>query len=176
MLIDLPTFIEPQQLAKHHSRLTGQMAVQHLLRLRDSLSEVRGNISVDWQFSLIEHNCIKIEGYINALLPVICQRCLLPMDMAIGLPVALTLLPVGHTENDLPDGYEVITLTNTSISLISLIEDELILGLPIAPKHLNCPSNEYILASNSVQESDDKSNPEMAQRYYPFQDLSRWQK
>ena len=56
--------------------------------------------------------------------------------------------------NDLPVGYESLTLTKIPVSLTTLIEDELILALPIVVKHTDCPSHEFQMCeteNNNIQ-------------------------
>jgi uncharacterized protein len=102
----------------------------------------------------------------QAQLPLRCQRCLQPMLTEIDTKVALVVLdsePSQNSQNsqneELPVGYETITLTSTQVSLITLIEDELILALPIVAMHTACPSNECQYVSSIAEDKTLKNNP-----------------
>jgi uncharacterized protein len=151
MLKDLPTWIDPKCLAVARENLNGHIAFAQMERLRHSLCDVQGDAHIDWLFATDNKQRPTIFGRVQAQLPMLCQRCLQPMYWAIDKRVALVVLTHEPTENDeLPTGYEAITLTSTPVSLKSLIEDELILALPITAAHQACPSNEYKLPAEDL--------------------------
>jgi uncharacterized protein len=156
---ELPTLIEPVRLALCGEQLKGKLPLKPMSRLHDSLCEVEGEVEIDWLFSTDEKQRPTIRGRIQTLLKMVCQRCLQPMPWPIETSVALVLLKEGQTENELPDGYEALTLTSTQISLITLVEDELILALPIVAKHTSCPSNEYQVAEDFNKDLAYQNNP-----------------
>jgi len=159
MLEDLPTLIDPKHLAFQGYHLKGSVALEQMSRMTDVLCEVAGNVVIDWLFTTDEQQRPIIQGYIQTQLSLQCQRCLQPMLWPIHAKVALMVLKEGQTEDDLPLGYETLTLTNTPISLPTLIEDELILALPIVVKHMVCSSNEYQLNKSQLEKSRLKNNP-----------------
>lgn len=168
MLEDLPVFIEPKRLALRNTRLKGYIALGQMLRLQDSLYEPQGDTYIDWLFTTDEQQRLLIEGVIQTQLPLQCQRCLQRLLWSINTKVALIVLPAGQTEEDITSAHEVLTLTATPVSLATLVEDELLLALPIVPKHAVCPSNDYQLSESFEEDS--------AEHYNPFQVLSKLKK
>lgn len=169
MLKELPTWIDPTRLAKTYSHLNGRVAFAQMERLRDSLCDVQGNAQIDWFFALDDKQRPTIVGGLQAQLSMLCQRCLQPMSWAIDKQVALVILTHELNENEeLPADYEAITLVKTPLLLKTLIEDELILALPIIARHEVCPSNEYQLPENLDQDLSCRNNP--------FQVLSKLKK
>jgi len=143
MLKDLPTLIEPKQLALETRHLKGKIALAQI-----------------WLFAQDEKGRPTIQGDMQAPLSVLCQRCLQPMRWVCNTKVALIILTDEQIENEkLPVGYEAITLTSTQVSLIRLVEDELILALPIVTMHKKCPSNEFQLAESLLENNTYKNNP-----------------
>jgi len=69
-----------------------------------------------------------------------CQRCLGEMDWDLAVDSALMpvragqALPADELENDEFDAIEV----DGELDVLSLVEDEIILALPIAPRHEDC--------------------------------------
>lgn len=88
---------------------------------------------------------------IKAELPVICQRCL--DQMTIRLDLAFDYLISDATIDALDDNDEVDWLeADNEMNLQELIEDELLLAMPMAPVHEeNC--------SKSSMQSGEKPNP-----------------
>ncbi|RKZ90636.1 MAG: hypothetical protein DRR19_09475 [Candidatus Parabeggiatoa sp. nov. 1] len=160
MLKSLPTWIFPKRLALARDNLKGHVALAQMERLHDSLCDVQGDAHIDWSFAMDDKQRPTISGSVHAQLPMLCQRCLQPMLWPVDKRVALVILTHEPTENEeLPAGYEANTLINTPNSLITLIEDELILALPIVAIHSICPSNEYQLQETLAEDLTFQNNP-----------------
>ena len=89
--------------------------------------------------------------HINSRLPVICQRCLEEMfvDIALDFDYLLSNLQAENDEdNDEIDWLEM----NAEMDVRDLVEDELLLAMPIAPVH------EAGCSKHSMQ-SGEKPNP-----------------
>ncbi len=72
--------------------------------------------------------------HIKTSLPVICQRCL--DEMLINLDLNFDYLLSDSTINEMEDNDEIDWLEiNSEMSVHELIEDELLLAMPIAPAH-----------------------------------------
>ena len=88
---------------------------------------------------------------IDAKLPVICQRCLDKMLVHLNLDfdyIVCKELPIEIDENDDTDWLEAAPEMN----LQALIEDELLLAMPLAPMH------DHDCSKQSMQ-SGEKPNP-----------------
>jgi uncharacterized protein len=88
---------------------------------------------------------------IRANLPVVCQRCL--DEMLVDLDLSFNYLISNTVINEFDENDEVDWLeANNEMNLQELIEDELLLAMPIAPTHeKNC--------SKLSMESGEKPNP-----------------
>jgi uncharacterized protein len=154
------TLIDPKHLAFQGYHLNERVGLAQLRRLHESLYEFKGEVEIDLQFAVDDQDRPTIVGRVMAHFPLLCQCCLQSMPWSIDASVALMILKDGQTEDDLPEGYDALTLTGTQISLITLIEDELILALPIVPKHSVCPPNEYQVRESELENSNlQKNNP-----------------
>lgn len=72
--------------------------------------------------------------HIKSQLPVICQRCL--NEMLITLDLNFDYLLSNSTINEMEDSDEIDWLEmNSEMDVRELIEDELLLAMPIAPAH-----------------------------------------
>lgn len=81
---------------------------------------------------------VTIEGS----LPVVCQRCLHGFDLAIAQQTALLLARTEAELGPLDDGETEVVLAATPLDALTLVEDEVLLSLPIAPSHAEaqCPA------------------------------------
>ncbi|MEK7990760.1 MAG: YceD family protein [Thiotrichaceae bacterium] len=158
MLNDLPKQIDPIHLAQQSVVLNGDIDFDDMPRLQSSLNDKQGSAYFEWHFTQDEDKHHLIQGSIKSTVGLICQRCLKPVAWVVNQKVGLMILTQRHTENDLPDGYDALELEHNPIELISLVEDELILALPIIASHDICPENEYQQAETWEHFRED-SNP-----------------
>ncbi|MCK5719187.1 MAG: DUF177 domain-containing protein [Thiomargarita sp.] len=167
MLKYLPNFIDPRQLAIANRYLKGNIDFSKMTRLHNNLYDTKGYITINWLFSLDDKNRPTIQGDTEASLSIICQRCLQPVIWLVKTYTRLIMLNSESKNNELPSDYETIMMTDTPISLFNLVEDELILSLPITVTHEICTSNKYQITT--------KSKP-IIQQNNPFQVLSQLKK
>lgn len=77
----------------------------------------------------------RINGRIQAVLPRICQRCLEPMVERADCEFLWLLARDESEYRSLDERYESVLLCDEPQDLITLIEDELILSVALAPVH-----------------------------------------
>lgn len=77
---------------------------------------------------------------ISGRLVMVCQRCLGAMEFPLRVENRLLLVPPGQPwpEDELSeDGYDAVA-AEKEMALLPLIEEEILLALPIAPRHEAC--------------------------------------
>lgn len=88
-----------------------------------------------------------------------CQRCLMPLHKELEVERSFRFVPDESEAERLDEDSDddVLVLTH-SLNLTELVEDELILALPIVPRHEVCPQP---LPSASAEEEDasPRANP-----------------
>ncbi|ABD69456.1 protein of unknown function DUF177 [Rhodoferax ferrireducens T118] len=99
---------------------------------------------------------------VDASLPLICQRCLGPVDIAVC--VSRSFRFVGSEEaaeaQDEEADEDVLVLSR-DFNLADLIEDEVLMALPVIPRHETCPVALKLTAVDPgfESESTEKVNP-----------------
>jgi uncharacterized protein len=68
-------------------------------------------------------------------LPLVCQRCLEVMEHRIELVFALAIADAREDVATLAEPFDVITIDAEGLCLLTVIEDEILADLPIAPMH-----------------------------------------
>ena len=131
---DLPHTIAPERLAREGVRLQGQLQLRDMSRLAPLLSDRQGVVDVTLAFSRPERGFTCITGNYATRLELVCQRCLEPISvsLAAGISVGIT---VPDKMKQLPGSLEPLVLTGETMLLTDFIEDEILLGLPLAPMH-----------------------------------------
>lgn len=153
---DLPLRIEPKRLARAGETIAGQYAIHGMQRLGELLHDTTGKVTFRLEFSFDdERNIPLIKGGIEALVNIPCQRCLAGMAFKISNPVYLGITTSRTGSLALPEECEPLQLEEESIALQGLIEDELILALPISAMHNTdeCKATELLNAINDKSRS-----------------------
>lgn len=120
--------------------LAGEAPVMAFGRLADQLAE-RGGM-VRWRLlgSLDADGKPRLTVEVSGQLALRCQRCLGALQQPLAIAAVLQPmrpgqeLPEGELENDEVDAIEV----DGALDALSLVEDEILLALPIAPRHEDC--------------------------------------
>ncbi len=123
-------------------RLRGAWPVSVMPRLRDELHEDAGTVEFEVQGGHDAHGRPQLALRASATLQLTCRRCLAAAEYALGAEATL-LLAASQAEVDAEpisvDGPDWI-VAQKEMALRDLIEDELLLALPYAPRHENCPA------------------------------------
>ncbi len=132
----LPELIYPLQLDRSGRSLQGQIPVARMWRLAEALCSTAGEIVIDLRFRRGDHGCLCIQGTIQGELQLVCQRCLEPLPWPAYCEMRLGLIPTVMSRERLEPGYEpLVAQEDSPLSLVTIVEDELILALPIVPMH-----------------------------------------
>lgn len=142
MLQRLPVQIDPFRLAETGRMLEGQLELAGMKRLAGYLHAAEGLVDTSLSFGVDESGLRYLEGRLRAVLEVICQRCMEPMRVPVNHAFVLGLVSSEHEADRLPDGYEPLLVDSNRMLLSDIVEDELILAIPIVPMHspAECPA------------------------------------
>ena len=95
-------------------------------------------------------------------LPQICQRCLGSVDVAVLFHREFRFVAteqLAEAEDEASD--EDVLVLSRDFNLLELIEDELLMALPVVPKHAVCPDpvKLHVADPDFVAEDSEKPNP-----------------
>jgi uncharacterized protein len=158
------TAIDPWRLAKNAQTLRGNFSVSEMPRLLSGLAlENNSQGRFEWHFG-VKNGRAYIQGYAEVCVEAVCQRCLQPMQLPLRANTLAGLLRLGQNEDSLPEDWDPLLIEDVPVAFMDLLEDELILALPLVFRHAHCPSNEYQTATEEkppeVSEiSETKDNP-----------------
>lgn len=128
-------FIDSLDFAVNGMQIDTQVPFAELPRLLDVLDNPQGVLHYTLQGGLDSLGRPVLDVSINGVCQLRCQRCLNGMDYAIQHEARLLLcdqaaLDVLEDEEEF-DGI----LADAHLDVLALLEDEILLSLPIAPKH-----------------------------------------
>jgi uncharacterized protein len=142
----LPVTIDPIQLAERGARLTGTLPLKSMARLTQNCRDGAGDVFVDLAFERgVGEKVFLMHGTLRVQLRTTCQRCLEGMDINLEASPSLVLLR-SEAAQDLSGDDPDTLVADKPVSLIALVEDELLLVLPMVPMHelSQCPAKKYV--------------------------------
>lgn len=122
----------------------GQLPLAAMPRLAADLAAARGDAVFDLEFGKDELGTAFLHVRASAALPLTCQRTLDVFELPVQIDSRLGLITREEDEAGLPAGYEPLLLTDSALRLAEVIEDELILALPVVPVK---PGTEHVQQS-----------------------------
>lgn len=134
---------DPFRFAAEARTLEGVGAVADMLRLSDALASSVGQVSWRVEGSMVEgveapepRLRLTVEGELQ----LCCQRCLGGMAWPVQVDSVLQPVRSGQPipEDELEDDEVDAIELDGELDVLALVEDEILLALPIAPRHQVC--------------------------------------
>lgn len=158
----IPDYIEPYKLADRNITYKGNITLADLPRLRDAVASSEANIHVEVVFKRGDQKQALMSIMLDATLYLVCQRCLDIMTFSSTGTYHYMFMIDEKEEVLLPEGYDALEVgAKDPFDLKVLIEDELLLALPIIPIHeLNeCQQLVMLNESEPAETEVKRSNP-----------------
>lgn len=158
----LPKEIDPLRLAQNGLKLTGQLAVTEMPRLLQSLVSDEGRVDVDIAFDVDEINTPFMQGEFTTTVLMTCERCMEAMKVDLKVNSLLAMVTNERKIAGLAEQYDPWLLESSDdVLLSSVVEDELILALPLVPRHDEAclPASEWSSADEMAKEVEEKVSP-----------------
>lgn len=157
--------LDVAQLAAEGAELAGQLPLSELTRLADMHMAGDGPAAeVQWQVQgelrPVTGGAAEVWLHLQAQveLDLCCQRCLGPVHETVTIAKPLRFVSdeaqAAALDAELED--DVLALERT-LDLRELVEDELLLALPLVPRHAECPVPLPMPADDAV--ADEMANP-----------------
>lgn len=149
-----PVIVNNLDIAKKGQETSGVLFLSDLARLSEAVHSVgKQDVKIHYQLSG-EAKKLQLPSLhlrVATKLPVLCQRCLEPMqlDMVLDFNYVISATEPPALVDD--DDFEWLE-PSKEMNLSELIEDELLMALPIAPTHLTS-------CAPSSMEVGEKINP-----------------
>jgi uncharacterized protein len=163
MSAEVPEVLDAWRMVAARRSFDGRLPLTALVRLRDLLTDDQGEVRFSLDFGQDALQVPFVELRIEAELPLTCQRSLQRFLFPVLVVQRLGLIrgssqTVEADEAALPSGYEALEIGDDGqLRPADLVEDELILAVPLVPVK---PGSESVERDWPVQaEEQERTNP-----------------
>jgi uncharacterized protein len=127
-----------EALGVRQGELGGELELASLPRLAGLLHSAAGSVRASLHFRQRGIGAVAATLSFDTTVELLCQRCLEPFAQPIEERLELMLVESSASSVSsvsIPEGYEPVELDNGRLLPARLIEDELIVSIPLVPKH-----------------------------------------
>lgn len=163
MFDKLPDLIDPIYSAQHHKRFKARVNQTKFLRLLEHLVTADDDVLVDIEFYRHpKHKLVAFDMHLETVLNLRCQRSMDAFDYPVKSDVTGVFVESLAFAETLPNEIEVYELPEDKLSLIELIEDEVLLCVPLSPideSREMAYENPPKVDEQTFEEAEPKENP-----------------
>lgn len=155
----LPREIDPFRFAHNGRELEGEIELTSLSRLKPSLFNETGTVKVKMRFDIDQTGTPYMQGQFVADLSLTCERCLGELLYPVTIETLLGLVKHERLVSKLSEQYEPWVIDDSEfVNPADVVEDELILALPLVPKHdFDClPKEVWQSGDKEIEEKPEK--------------------
>jgi uncharacterized protein len=159
MSAGLPQHIDVRRFAETGRHLEGEIGLVDCERLSQAVSPDSGPFSVQLDFEKQPDGKVTISGEISGQVKMSCQRCLELVNIDLDCEVLLAVVGSEDESEYLPAELDPL-IVDDDVNLTEMIEDELLLALPLVPLHDDCePPASVLSAQGGDTELVERDNP-----------------
>jgi|APFre7841882724_1041349.scaffolds.fasta_scaffold10859_4 uncharacterized protein len=167
----LPDVVDAWRMVSSQRRFQGSLPLRDMRRLRDSLASDAGEAHYDLEFGRDAVGVAYLAVRVEARLPLTCQRSLETFALPVSVSTQLGLIAHERDEAALPPGFEALLVQDNELHLREVVEDELILALPVVPVKPGLdPDSKFVYETAPEGEDEEPAAPN------PFDALAKFRK
>lgn len=163
-----PGRLDVAAFAQAKGSLSAHDQLQEYERLAQELRAPEADLIIDWQVDGGQRSAIDgtyrpaLHLRVQSTLPLTCQRCMGEVQVPVEVDRHFVFVPDEDTAATLDEASEddVLVLA-PDFDLRQLIEDELLMALPLVPRHDECPEGVQLSAQSADFDAaqEEKTNP-----------------
>jgi uncharacterized protein len=162
----IPDYVDAKKIFNQQATISGSLPVAGFTRFSELLANTSGIVEIKLEFLLDGEFRRVISGALKGDVQVLCQRCLESTTITLKDSFKLALVETESQADKLPADLEPWVCTDIKLVLADILEEQLILCMPIVSYHQeNCaPTGRLILnapetSTETSADKQDKPNP-----------------
>ena len=155
--------ISPRDYARTNRRWQGAVPITSFSRLAGEFAESSDSVDVELAFSFDENQRIRMEGHASVRASVSCHRCAESVLVTVQADIDARVVTSERQAQELAQSIDVLIVTESSVPVTELVEDDLILSIPwkVCEAQETCENLSRSLLSESkiVKAESDEHRP-----------------
>ncbi len=149
----LPELVDHQKLAHQAAVLEGAVPVEQFTRFCELLADSKGEVRLKLEFSTKDKRT-RVRGQAEVEVNLVCQNCLLTFPKTLECLLDLSIVEDSELLENIDQSEDVFVCAEETVRIVDLVEDELILSVPMVPRHDagTCPNEERTDGSDASGE------------------------
>ncbi len=160
--VKLPLTLDPVRTAQKRLDYQGVYLPDQVSRVVESVVSVDSDVECSISFAIDNQRLAVITGDARVTVSLECQRCGKPFTHQVHTTYCFSPVRSDEQAEALPEAYEPIEVDEFGeIDLRALVEDEIILSLPVVPVHdsEHCEVSEADMVFGELPDEAQKPNP-----------------
>jgi uncharacterized protein len=162
----LADLVNAKELAGRSASIERSLDLRQLPRVVEAGARKGTQVHARLRFAIFEGRPT-VEMHIEGVVVLVCQRCLKPCETR--LDEAELIMVMANATDEVEGGYEPFIGDVESLSLAALIEEQVLLGLPLVPLHEDAAQCRKSASGKLVAKVEAEAQPEDTQM--PFANL-----
>lgn len=161
--VKIPVSIDPVRAAQSRSNYQGVVPGRQLKRLNELCAGDCSDVTVSLECGVDLQGIVYLKGKAVTELTLTCQRCMTLFTTEVTVDFCFSPCRTPAEIDELPDAYDPIECNEIGeIRLHQLIEDELIIAVPLIPMHedANCSQGSKDIVVGEIEPAqEERPNP-----------------
>ena len=154
-----PRLLDPRKFAQKGVQLEGFIAAGDMPRLAGLLLNKESELQAVVEFDMDDQRLRTIVGSAKGIVQVSCQRCLEAVDYSLEAEFNLAIVWDEEKAKKLPKSIDPLILPEGPADIYSIIEDELLLSLPMVTYHKENCIEKTVFGEDVETDIEEVKNP-----------------
>lgn len=162
-----PPKLDIKHAAQSPMQLVGHDTLLNYERLMQETQGQGGKNALNWsaqaEFRADQAGAMSawLDLTVDTCLPLVCQRCMTPVDVVVRVDRTFRFVETEAKALEQDDASEEdVLVISREFDLGALIEDEVLMDLPLVPRHESCPVAVKLAAIDAdFEDVNEKPNP-----------------
>lgn len=160
--VKLPLTLDAARSAQKRLDYQGVYTPEQVERIAESVVSVDSDVECVMSFAIDEQRLAVLKGTAEVSVTLCCQRCNKTFPQHVHVSYCFSPVVTDEQAEALPEAYEPINANEFGeTDLLAMVEDEIILALPVVPVHdsEHCEVSEADMVFGQLPEEAEKPNP-----------------
>lgn len=168
----LPARIDFRKLAEQRASVEGNLPIASFGRLCGLLEADAGELSIALSFEPGKGRNPRVTGRAAGTASMLCQNCLERVELTLEVDIDTFIVATVDQLLELDQGEDGIVCEGSLLTVSEIVEDELMLALPMVPRHADGDCGETAAPEDDVVPEEARS----PDTYRPFAGLESLKK